>query len=46
MQVVEYLNNYAVSQETEAENKEKESSNNNGDGDQRKVESTAQTPLP
>ncbi|KAK1133395.1 hypothetical protein K0M31_011208 [Melipona bicolor] len=47
MQVVEYLNNYAISQKTEAENKEKESSNNNGDGDQRKiVESAAQTPLP
>ncbi|XP_043527047.1 glutaminase liver isoform, mitochondrial isoform X4 [Frieseomelitta varia] len=44
MQVVEYLNNYAISQKTEAENKEKESSNNNGDGDQRKVESTVQTP--
>ncbi|KAK9310812.1 hypothetical protein QLX08_000100 [Tetragonisca angustula] len=46
MQVVEYLNNYAISQKTEAENKEKENGNNNGDGDQRKVESTAQTPLP
>ncbi|CAD1472739.1 unnamed protein product, partial [Heterotrigona itama] len=47
MQVVEYLNNYAVSQKTEAENKEKKNNNNNGDGDERKiVESAAQTPLP
>ncbi|KOX80357.1 Glutaminase kidney isoform, mitochondrial [Melipona quadrifasciata] len=47
MQVVEYLNNYAISQKTEEENKEKESSNNNGNGDQRKiVETAAQTPLP
>lgn len=45
MQVVEYLNNYAMALKTEQENEEKE--NNTEEGDQRKVaESTAQTPIP
>ncbi|XP_071859488.1 glutaminase isoform X5 [Bombus fervidus] len=46
MQVVEYLNNYAIALKTEQETEEKEN-NNTEEGDQRKVaESTAQTPIP
>lgn len=45
MQVVEYLNNYAIALKTEQKNEEKE--NNTEEGDERKVaESTAQTPIP
>ncbi|CAL7939615.1 unnamed protein product [Xylocopa violacea] len=45
MQVVEYLNNYALMRKSEAENQEKEN-NNDENADPRKVESAAQTPLP
>lgn len=45
MQVVEYLNNYAIALKTEQKNEEKE--NNTEEGDQMKVaESTTQTPIP
>ncbi|XP_050474425.1 glutaminase liver isoform, mitochondrial isoform X5 [Bombus huntii] len=45
MQVVEYLNNYAIALKTEQKNEEKE--NNTEEGDQIKVaESTTQTPIP
>ncbi|XP_076656612.1 glutaminase isoform X3 [Halictus rubicundus] len=45
MQVVEYLNNYAVMRKTELENAEEPTNNENADP-RKTVETTARTPLP
>ncbi|XP_076682223.1 glutaminase isoform X5 [Andrena cerasifolii] len=47
MQVVEYLNNYAMTRKTEVENGEKQDKTDDGNADPRKVvETAARTPLP
>ncbi|XP_043789995.1 glutaminase liver isoform, mitochondrial isoform X1 [Apis laboriosa] len=46
MQVVEYLNNYAVARKTEMENEEKENNNNDERNSRTVAESAIQTPLP
>lgn len=46
MQVVEYLNNYALARKTEIENEEKENNNNDERNSRTVAESAIQTPLP
>ncbi|XP_026669895.1 glutaminase liver isoform, mitochondrial isoform X2 [Ceratina calcarata] len=46
MHVVEYLNNYAVAQNTEAVNEEKENNSDENTDSRKVVESAGQTPLP
>ncbi|XP_061935545.1 glutaminase kidney isoform, mitochondrial isoform X7 [Apis cerana] len=46
MQVVEYLNNYALARKTEMENEEKENNNNDERNSRTVAESAIQTPLP
>ncbi|KAL6428793.1 hypothetical protein ACFW04_007979 [Cataglyphis niger] len=46
MQVVEYLNNYALAHETELENKQNECIDDNNDSCSKKQETAMQSPLP
>lgn len=46
MQVVEYLNNYALAHETELENKQNECIDDNNDSCPKKQETAMQSPLP